>query len=70
MPNWFRQALKSHSPAQRNWEALTPSRKKEILRYFATLKSPEARTRNVAKALKVLSGESGRFMAREWTNGS
>lgn len=70
MPSWFRQALASHPQAKKNWDALIPSRKKEILRYFAQLKSSEARARNLARALDVLSGTRGRFMARLWTNGS
>jgi uncharacterized protein YdeI (YjbR/CyaY-like superfamily) len=52
--------------ARKNWETLIPSRKKEILRYFARLKSPEARARNLERALHVLSGKRGRFMARAW----
>ena len=70
MPSWFQQGLKKNPTAERNWTALTPSRKKEILRYFAQLKSPEARARNLARALQVLSGQTGRFMARTWTNGA
>jgi len=52
--------------AKQAWDALIPSRKKEILRYFSWLKSPEARARNVARALHVLSGKGGRFMGRSW----
>jgi hypothetical protein len=70
MPAWFRQALAGNPQARKNWRALIPSRKKEILRYFSRLNSPEARTRNLAKTLHVLSGETGRFMARAWKNGS
>ncbi len=70
MPAWFRQALAGNPQAMKNWIALIPSRKKEILRYFSRLNSSEARTRNLAKALDVLSGETGRFMARAWKNGS
>jgi hypothetical protein len=70
MPRWFRQALAANPLAQKNWTALVPSRKKEVLRYLARLKSPEARARNLARAVQVLSGEPGRFMARSWTNGS
>ena len=69
MPTSLRTALKKDPKAWQNWTALTPSRKKEILRYFAGLKSPEARERNLLKALKVLSGEPGRFMARTWKDG-
>ena len=70
MPKWFKQALDDNSSAKKNWSALIPSRKKEILRYFSQLTTPAARTRNLAKALHVLSGEEGRFMARDWKNGS
>jgi hypothetical protein len=40
-----------------------------MLRYFAGLKSERALERNVDKALRVLSGESERFMARDWVDG-
>lgn len=56
IPAWFRSALIRNPKARDAWEALIPSRKKEILRYFSWLKSPEARARNLARALHVLSG--------------
>jgi uncharacterized protein YdeI (YjbR/CyaY-like superfamily) len=55
--------------AKKAWEALILSRQKEILHYFSWLKSEEARKRNAEKALFVLSGKEGRFMARSWKNG-
>ena len=70
MPRWFKRALAGNPPAMKSWTALSPSRKKEILRYFSGLNSPDARARNLAKALHVLSGETGRFMGRAWKNGS
>ena len=70
MPQWFKQGLDANPQALKNWAALIPSRKKEILRYFSQLKSLDARTRNLSKALRVLSGEAERFMARDWRNGS
>lgn len=70
MPVWFRDALKSNPAAEKNWSALAPSRKKELLRYFARLQSSDARARNMAKAIFVLSGKAGRFMGRTWTNGA
>ena len=70
MPTWFKQALSGNPQAKKNWMALIPSRKKEMLRYFSRLNSPAARARNLARALHVLSGERGRFMARAWKNGS
>jgi hypothetical protein len=70
MPKWFRQALDGNAQAKKNWSALTPSRKKEILRYLSRLVSVDARIRNQALALYVLSGQAGRFMGRAWKNGS
>ena len=69
MPVWFSKPLKKNMRAKLAWDALTPSRKKEILRYLSWLKSTEARDRNVAKALHVLSGKTGRFLARTWKKG-
>lgn len=69
LPGWFRVALQENAKAKSAWNALIPSRKKEILRYFATLKSAEAKTRNLNKAIQVLSGTEARFMARTWKDG-
>ena len=69
LPEWFGSPLSKNAAAQLAWNALIPSRKKEILRYFWGLKSEDARTRNVKKALHVLSGNEGRFMARTWRGG-
>ncbi|WP_296920355.1 DUF1905 domain-containing protein [Polaromonas sp.] len=69
VPVWFEQALSSNAAAAANWAALSPSRKKEVLRYFAGLKTQAARERNLEKAMLVLSGQAGRFMARSWAQG-
>jgi hypothetical protein len=66
MPPWFSEALDSNRRAREAWEGLTPSRQKEILRYFSHLKSPEAKARNLQRAIHVLAGGKGRFMARAW----
>jgi hypothetical protein len=66
MPSWFRVPLWRNARAKKAWDSLVPSRQKEILRYFSWLKSQEARERNVARALHVLSGKKARFMARSW----
>ncbi len=66
MPSWFRIPLSRNAAAKRAWGKLTPSRKKEILRYLTALKSDEARERNVARALRVLSGSKERYTARSW----
>jgi hypothetical protein len=68
-PSWFRIPLSKNAKAFAAWNALTPSRQKEILRYFVWLKSDDARERNLKRALAALSGRPGRFMARSWTNG-
>jgi Bacteriocin-protection, YdeI or OmpD-Associated/Domain of unknown function (DUF1905) len=66
MPEWFRKPLAANKKATAGWNTLTPSRKKEIVRYLARLKSPDARARNVGRALAALSGTPSRFMARSW----
>ena len=69
MPRWFSGELRGNAAARKGWEGLPPSRRKEILRYLARLKTPEARGRNARKALHVLAGGKARFMARSWSNG-
>ena len=69
MPSWFSAPLAANAKARRGWEDLTPSRRKEILRYLSWLKSDDARDRNVAKAIRVLSGAKERYMARSWSEG-
>ena len=66
MPPSFKAALADDPRARQNWDALIPSRQKELLRYFANLKSPEAQARNLKRAIHVLSGGQGRFMGRSW----
>jgi hypothetical protein len=69
MPAWFRRPLDADPKARRGWDMLIPSRQKEILRYLSWLRSEEARERNVAKAIRVLSGSKERYMARSWSEG-
>ncbi len=66
MPIWFEEALAQNQIAKLKWDELTPSLKKEILRYMARLKSEDAQKRNTQLALHVLSGGKGRFLARSW----
>lgn len=66
MPPWFKRELRQKTAALRGWERLSPSRQKEIVRYLARLKSPEAQQRNTQRALHVLAGGKARFMARSW----
>lgn len=69
MPQWFSEALDQNPCARQNWNELTPSLKKEILRYFSRLKSSAAQARNLQLAVHVLSGGEGRFLARSWNQG-
>lgn len=69
MPSSFNAGLRGDPRARRNWKALSPSRQKEILRYFSGLKTDAARQRNMERALWVLAGGKGRFMARPWDEG-
>jgi Domain of unknown function (DUF1905)/Bacteriocin-protection, YdeI or OmpD-Associated len=66
MPPLFRRELRENPQAERGWSTLAPSRKKEILRYLAALKSPLAIERNIRRAIEVLAGAKLRFMARDW----
>jgi hypothetical protein len=66
MPDWFRKPLAANRQAASAWKRLTPSRKKEILRYLSQLRSADARERNVRRALAALSGTGTRYMGRSW----
>jgi hypothetical protein len=70
MPEQFATALKQNPITLKNWDELPPSRQKELLRYFANLKSLEARAINIKRALDVLSGKPEQFMGRSWHHGS
>jgi hypothetical protein len=65
-PPRFTEGLLRSTRARRAWEALPPSRRKEVLRYLANLKSAPARERNVDRALRALSGAPIRFLGRDW----
>lgn len=69
-PEAFEEGLRRDPAAARAWEALTPSLQKEALRRFASVKSDEAKARNIQAALAVLGGAPGRFMARDWKDGA
>ncbi|SEH18871.1 protein of unknown function [Sphingopyxis sp. YR583] len=62
----FAARLGEDAVAKAGWESLTPSLRKEILRYLATLKSDAARQRNIDRAIGVLGGAKARFLARDW----
>jgi hypothetical protein len=69
MPHQMQVALTKDPLAKERWEALTPSRQKEVLRYFASLKSAEAVERNIDKFMRTLTATQERFMARTWEHG-
>jgi hypothetical protein len=69
MPEPLRAALDAYPTAQANYDALPPSRQKEIVRYLLALKSPEAVQRNVERTLKALSGEPTHYLGRDWNDG-
>ena len=60
----FEAALADNADARVAFEALSPSRQKEILRYIASLKKDESVERNVERAIAFLLGD-GRFVGRE-----
>ena len=68
-PEWFRTALDDDATARSNWNELTPSRQKEVVRYLANLRSDAARARNLDRVMRMLGGESGHYMGRDWSNG-
>ncbi len=60
----FKKALNKNISAKKMFESLSPSRRNEIVRYLANLKSEEALQRNIVKAINHLTGKE-RFTGRE-----
>jgi hypothetical protein len=60
----FEKALKANKQAQKVFDGLTPSRRKEIIRYISFLKTEESRSRNIKRAIGFLSGKE-RFVGRD-----
>ena len=58
------EALKNNSAAKSEFDKLSPSLQKEIVRYIASLKTEESRDRNIEKAINFLLGK-GAFIGRE-----
>ena len=57
VPPTFAKALKQDTIAKAEYEKLSPSRKKEILRYLGFLKSEESLDRNIERVLAHLRDE-------------
>lgn len=55
LPPWIADALAENTKAKKSWDALIPSRQKEMLRYLGALKTPEAQARNLQKVIGMLS---------------
>lgn len=70
MPDDLAARLDANAVAMTAWNALTPSRQKEILRYLASLKSETTKQRNIERVMRVLGGAKERFMARDWNSES
>lgn len=64
MPPALENALKGNKRAKAVFEALAPSRRKEIMRHIGHLKSEEAARRNVVRAIAFLEGRE-RFIGRD-----
>ncbi len=62
-PQWV-QALQKNSKAKKVFDALPPSRKKEIVRYLANLKTEKSLATNVERAIGFLLGQN-RFIGRD-----
>ena len=60
----FTKALRANTEAKKVFDGLSASRKKEIVRYIAALKTPESVSRNIERAIGFLTG-SGRFVGRD-----
>lgn len=60
----LKKALAQNKAAKAIFEKLSPSRRKEIVRYISNLKSEEKIKANVEKAIKYLLGTGG-FVGRE-----
>ena len=57
VPPEFEKALEKNKTAKAEFDKLSPSRQKEILRYLGSMKTEESLLRNVGKVLKHLVGE-------------
>lgn len=60
----LQKALDANAIAGERFKSLSPSRKHEIVRYIASLKTEASVERNIQKAIDFLSGK-GRFVGRD-----
>ena len=64
VPPSLERGLRARPKLARAWDELTPSRRKEILRYLGSLRTDEARERNVAKLLLALARPGQAYLGR------
>jgi hypothetical protein len=64
MPAPFLEALKANVQAKAIFDQLSASRRLEIVRYLANLRTEQALERNIGKALRFLLGQE-RFVGRD-----
>lgn len=69
LPDWLLAVIETDEIVNKNWNNLSPSRQKEVVRYLTNLKSVEARMRNLTKLKEMLSGIEGHYMGRDWKDG-
>ena len=60
----LKKALAKNKEAQKTFDALPPSRQKEIIRYIGFLKTEESLHRNIQKVIGFLQGKD-RFVGRD-----
>src|SRR5215831_12493388 len=51
--------LRTNALAAKRWKSLTPSKRKEVIRYISFAKTPETRGRNIAKLYSILTSRAG-----------
>ena len=64
MPKHFEMALAKNEKAKYVFDTLAASRKREIVRYLANLKSESSLQKNIERAIQFLEGNS-KFVGRE-----
>jgi hypothetical protein len=64
VPSSLERALRARPKAARAWDEFSPSRRKEILRYLAGLRTAQARERNVVKLIAMLTRPDREFLGR------
>ena len=64
VPSLFLEALERNKEAKMVFNKIPPSRRTEIVRYLANLKTPASLEKNIGKAIDFLTG-TGRFIGRD-----